>query len=89
MKNISKKQLLDIISLSILAATSESDPTEIQNNEFYGRVSTNTTYIRELLLLFDENNNEKAHEVQSFVLAANEHIAAVRLGMKIARESGE
>lgn len=89
MKNISKKQLLDIISLSVLAATSESDPTEIQNNEFYGRVSTNTTYIRELLLLFDENNNEKAHEVQSFVLAANEHITAIRLGMKIARESGE
>ena len=87
MKNLSKKQLIDIISLSILAATSESDPTEVQNNEFYGKIASNTPYIQELLFILDENNNEKAHEIQSFALSANEHIAAIRLGMKIARES--
>ena len=89
MKNLSKKQLLDIISLSILAATSESDPTEVQDNAFYGKISTNTPYIQELLFILNEDNNEKAHEIQSFVISANEHIAAIRLGMKVARESGE
>jgi hypothetical protein len=79
MKNLSKKQLIDIISLSILAATSESDPTEVQNNAFYGKIATDTPYIQELLFILDENNNEKAHEVQSFALSANEHIAAIRL----------
>ena len=89
MKNLSKKQLIDIISLSILAATSESDPTEVQDNAFYGKVSTNTPYIQELLFILDENNNERAHEIQSFAISANEHIAAIRLGIKIARESEE
>ena len=87
MKNLSKKQLIDIISLSILAATSESDPTEVQDNAIYGKISTNTPYIQELLFILDEDNNEKAHEIQSFAITANEHIAAIRLGMKIARES--
>ena len=87
MKNFSKKQLIDIISLSILAATSESDPTEVQDNEFYGKISTNTPYIQELLFILNEDNNERTHEIQSFAIAANEHIAAIRLGMKIARES--
>jgi hypothetical protein len=89
MKNLSKKQLIDIISLSILAATSESDPTEVQDNKFYGKISTNTPYIQELLFILNEDNNEKAHEIQSFVISANEHIAAIRLGMRIARESEE
>ena len=87
MKNLSKKQLIDIISLSILAATSESDPTEVQDNKFYGKISTNTPYIQELLFILNEGNNEKANEIQSFVLTANEHISTIRLGMKIARES--
>lgn len=89
MKNLSKKQLIDIISLSILAATSESNPTEVQDNEFYGKISTNTPYIQELLFILNEDNNERAHEIQSFVLTANEHITAIRLGMRIARESEE
>lgn len=89
MKNLNKKQLLDIISLSILAATSEFDSTKVQDNKFYGKVSTNTPYIQELLFILNEDNNEKAHEIQSFVISANEHIAAIRLGMKIARESEE
>lgn len=87
MKNLSKKQLIDIISLSIMAATSKSDPTEVQNNEFYGRIATNTPYIQELLFILDENNNERDHEIQSFAIAANEHIAAIRLGIGIAKES--
>ena len=86
MKNLSKKQLIDIISLSILAATSESDPTEVQDNKFYGKISTNTPYIQELLFILNEDNNERAHEIQSFVLTANEYISAIRLGMRIARE---
>ena len=89
MKNLSKKQLLDIISLSILAATSESNPTEVQNNKFYGKISTNTPYIQELLFILNEDNNEKTNEIQSFALSANEHISAIRLGMKIAKESEE
>lgn len=89
MKNLSKKQLLDIISLSILAATSEFDSTKVQDNKFYGKASTNTPYIQELLFILNEDNNEKAHEIQSFVISANEHIAAIRLGMKVAKESGE
>lgn len=90
MKNLNKKQLIDIISLSILAATSESDPTEVKDNKLYGRIANNTPYIQELLYILDENNNEQdAREIQSFALDANEHIAAIRLGMKIARESGE
>ena len=89
MKNLSKKQLIDIISLSILAATSESDPTEVQDNEFYGKISTNTPYAQELLFILNEKNNEEPYEVQSFAVSANEHIAAIRLGMKIARESEE
>ena len=89
MKNLSKKQLLDIISLSILAATTEFDPTKVQDNKFYGKISTNTPYIQELLFILNEGNNERAHEIQSFVISANEHIAAIRLGMKVAKESGE
>lgn len=89
MKNLSKKQLLDIISLSILAVTSEFDPTEVQNNKSYGKISTNTSYIQELLFILNEDNNERAHEIQSFVISANEHIAAIRLGMKIAKKSEE
>lgn len=89
MKNLSKKQLIDIISLSIMAATSKSDSTEVQNNEFYGKITTNTPYIQELLFILDENNNERAHEIQSFVISANEHIAAIRLGMKVVKESEE
>jgi len=89
MKNLSKKQLLDIISLSILAATSESNPTEVQDNKFYGKISTNTPYIQELLFILNEDNNEKTNEIQSFALSANEHISAIRLGMKIAKESEE
>ena len=87
MKNLSKKQLIDIISLSIIAATSESNLTEVQHNEFYGKITTNTPYIQELLFILNEDNNERAHEIQSFALAANEHIAAIRLGMRIAKES--
>ena len=87
MKNLNKKQLIDIISLSIMAATSKSDPTEVQNNEFYGKITTNTPYIQELLFILDENNNETAYEIQSFAIAANEHIAAIRLGMRLTRES--
>ncbi len=87
MKNLSKKQLIDIISLSIIAATSESNLTEVQHNEFYGKITTNTPCIQELLFILNEDNNERAHEIQSFALAANEHIAAIRLGMRIAKES--
>lgn len=89
MKNLSKKQLLDIISLSILAVTSEFDPTEVKDNKSYGKISTNTSYIQELLFILNEDNNERAHEIQSFVISANEHIAAIRLGMKIAKKSEE
>lgn len=79
---ISKKQLMDIISLSILAVTTESDPTipsHMENHISFFEDELDTPYENEVDHIIPNNHK--------LAIALNEHIAAIRLGMKITKES--
>lgn len=76
---LTRKQLLDIISLSIEVVTSETDGT-VGGNAYYS-TGLDTPFIQELLCILDNED-----DAQRFAIAANRHLAAIRLGMRIGKQ---
>ena len=80
--NITTKQLMDIVSLSIEAVNSKADPTipsHMENHISFFEDELDTPYENEVDYIIP-NNHELA-------IALNEHIAAIRLGMRLSKES--
>lgn len=90
--NITTKQLLDIVSLSIEAVNSKADPTITSHNEnsfFFNGTSTAlvTPVENEVSTILGEEHDLRTKvEIIKIAKALNEHIAAIRLGMRL-RES--
>lgn len=86
---ISKKQLIDIISSSISAAIGDEEhllyPSSINN---ISNIQL-TPYEIELRNILNWDNADNLEEIKDFTTTAVNHITAIRLGMKIERESGE
>lgn len=80
---------MDIISLSILAAT--GDKEHILYSSRVNNVSNIqlTPYEIELRNILNWDNADNLEEIMDFTTTAVNHIAAIRLGMRIARESEE
>lgn len=91
--NIMLKQLLDIVSLSIEAVNMKADPTvpsHTENSFFLNGTSTAlvTPVENEVSTILDiEHDLRTQDEITRIAKALNEHIAAIRLGMKIMKES--
>lgn len=91
--NITIKQLLDIVSLSVEAVNMKADPTVPSHNEnsfFLNGTSTAlvTPVENEVFTILDiEHDLRTKDEITKIAKALNEHIAAIRLGMKIMKES--
>lgn len=90
--NITIKQLLDIVSLSIEAVNMKTDPTtpsHTENSFFFNGTSTAlvTSVENEVSSILGEEHDLKTKvEIVKIAKALNEHIAAIRLGMRL-RES--
>jgi hypothetical protein len=92
--NITPKQLLDIVSLSIEAVNSKADPTIVSHNESFFTNGTSTALVTAVenevnTILGDEHDLETKVEIVKIAKALNEHIAAIRLGMRLNRQSEE
>ena len=92
--NITTKQLLDIVSLSIEAVNSKTDPTIPSRDKslFYNGTSTAliTAVENEVhTILGDEHNLETKVEIIKFAKILNTHIGAIRLGMRLNNQSEE
>ncbi len=80
--NITIKQLLDIVSLSVEAVNMKTDPTipsHMENHISFSEDELNTPYENEVDHIIPNNHK--------LAIALNEHIAAIRLGMRITKES--
>ena len=92
--NITIKQLLDIVSLSIEAVNSKADPTVPSHTEnfFYNENSTAVVTAVEneaYEILGHQHNLENDAEIVEISKALNQHIAAIRLGMRLNQQSEE
>lgn len=92
--NITIKQLLDIVSLSIEAVNSKTDPTIPSRDKsfFYNGTSTAliTAVENEVHTIFgDEHDLETKAEIVKIAKALNSHIGAIRLGMRLNKQSEE
>ena len=80
---------MDIISLSILAATGDKKhilyPSRVNN---VSNIQL-TPYEIELRNILNWDNADNLEEIMDFITTAVNHITAIRLGMRIARESEE
>ena len=90
--NITIKQLLDIVSLSIEAVHSKTDPTVLSHEEsfFYNGNSTAlvTAVENEVKNIFgDEHDLRTRVEITKIAKALNSHLGAIRLGMKLNQQS--
>lgn len=84
---ISQSEMLEIIKLSILSVHMENDPTEVRENSNYGKISTDTPYIQELL--FMHHNDEDHEQFVSFAVSANSLVSNIRLGIKVSKLMSE
>lgn len=89
--NITIKQLLDIVSLSVEAVNMKTDPTVTShdNSFFFNGISTAlvTPVENEVNTILGEKHDLRTKvEITKIAKALNEHIAAIRLGMRL-RES--
>jgi hypothetical protein len=90
--NITIKQLLDIVSLSIEAVHSKTDPTVPSHMEafFYNGSSTAlvTAVENEVKDIFgDEHDLRTKVEITKIAKTLNSHLGAIRLGMKLNQQS--
>lgn len=93
--NITKKQLLDIVSLSILAVSTKTDPTVLspKDKESFYPNGNSTSFVTPIeneighILSFDQSDDSEKEEIANIAYALNEHIAAIRLGMKLNQQS--
>ena len=91
--NITIKQLLDIVSLSIEAVNMKADPTIVSHKEnfFYNGTSTAlvTAVENEAHEILGQHNIKDNVEIIKISKALNQHIAAIRLGMRLNQQSEE
>lgn len=84
--NITIKQLLDIVSLSVEAVNMKTDPTVTSHDNSFFFNGTSTALVtpveNEVSTILD-----KEHDKIKIAKALNEHIAAIRLGMRLSKES--
>lgn len=80
---------MDIISLSILAATGDKEHTLYPSRVNNVSNIQLTPYEVELRNILNWDNDDNLEEIMDFTTAAVNHIAAIRLGMRIAKESEE
>ena len=85
--NITIKQLMDIVSLSVMAVNMENDPTlPAHMDKFFGNAETSlvTPIENEVKdILGDEHDLRTKVEIVKIAKALNQHIAAIRLGMQL------
>ena len=92
--NITTKQLLDIVSLSVEAVNMKIDLTVTSTDKsfFYNGASTElvTPIENEVSTILGEEHDLRTKvEITKIAKALNAHIAAIRLGIRMAKESGE
>ena len=90
--NITIKQLLDIVSLSIEAVNSKADPTVTSHDNSFFFNGTSTALVTAVenevsSILGEEHDLRTKVEIVKIAKALNEHIAAIRLGMSLSKES--
>jgi hypothetical protein len=89
--NITIKQLLDIVSLSVEAVNMKTDPTitSHDNSFFFNGTSTAlvTPVENEVRTILDDEHSETNVEIVEIAKALNSHIGAIRLGMRLTKES--
>ena len=83
---------MDIVSLSIEAVNMGTDPTVISHKEEFFFNGTSTALVTPVenevnTILGDEHDLRTKVEIVKIAKALNEHIAAIRLGMRLSRES--
>lgn len=86
--NITIKQLLDIVSLSIEAVNMKTDPTVPSHTESFFFNGTSTALItaveNEVKDIFgDKHDLETKVEIVKLAKVLNTHISAIRLGMRL------
>ena len=86
--NITIKQLLDIVSLSIEAVNTKADPTVTSHKEEFFFNGTSTALVtpveNEVSSILGEKHDLKTKvEIVKIAKVLNGHIAAIRLGMKL------
>lgn len=89
--NITIKQLLDIVSLSVEAVNMKTDPTVTSHDNSFFFNGTSTALVTAVenevsTILGEEHDLKTKGEIVKIAKALNEHIAAIRLGMRL-RES--
>ena len=86
--NISIKQLMDIVSLSIEAVNSKTDPTIVSRDESFFSNGNSAMLItpveNEVLNILNDKGRGESTEVASTL---NQHLAAIRLGMRLSNQS--
>jgi hypothetical protein len=90
--NITIKQLMDIVSLSIEAVNMGTDPTTPSHTESFFFNGTSTALVTPVenevsSILGEEHDLRTKVEIVKIAKALNEHIAAIRLGMRLSKES--
>lgn len=89
--NITIKQLLDIVSLSVEAVNMKTDPTTPSHIESFFFNGTSTALVtpveNEVNTILGKNDLRTKVEITKIAKALNEHIAAIRLGIRLSRES--
>ena len=89
--NITIKQLLDIVSLSVEAVNMKTDPTVTSHDNSFFFNGTSTALVTPIenevsTILGEKHDLRTKVEIIKIAKALNEHIAAIRLGMRL-RES--
>jgi hypothetical protein len=90
--NITIKQLLDIVSLSVEAVNMKTDPTILSHTESFFFNGTSTALVTPVEnevkdILGDEHDLRTKVEIIKIAKALNSHIGAIRLGMRLTKES--
>jgi hypothetical protein len=90
--NITIKQLLDIVSLSVEAVNMKTDPTVTSHDNSFFFNGTSTALVTPVenevsSILGEEHDLRTKVEIVKIAKALNEHIAAIRLGMRLSKES--
>lgn len=86
--NITIKQLLDIVSLSIESVNMKTDPTITSHDNSFFFNGTSTALVTPVenevsVILGEEHDLRTKVEITKIAKALNGHIAAIRLGMKL------
>ena len=82
---------MDIVSLSVEAVNMKTDPTVTSHKEEFFFNGTSTALVtpveNEVNTILGEHDLRTKVEITKIAKALNEHIAAIRLGMRLSKES--